>query len=338
MDVSVFHLQPRSGFHFGARGIGIENTHEYAPSDTLFSALCFAMRYTRGNDALKSMLDLFANGEPPFLISGAYPYSTDGTRIVRFFPAPLTLRLQSSKTLRKVKWLSQEVFLEAVNGEKMQWKDIKGISALATEDQADSMRAFYTDQLRLLKDEPLPLWQTSDTTRVAVDRITSAGNVFRAGILRFAPGSGLWLAVRDFDSAWIHTLETLLHHLGEMGIGGERSSGYGQFDLDGPYTVPLPDPKTAFVTLSHYCPKEGEVSLQEAPAYDLTVRRGWIGSPDAGGWRRKGIRMLVPGSVLQGSSLSNYGRLVPVTPDAFPGNYEIYRNGLAFPVGYSEGT
>jgi len=42
----AYRLIPRSPFHFGERGIGLEETSILLHSDTLFSALCMTLRET----------------------------------------------------------------------------------------------------------------------------------------------------------------------------------------------------------------------------------------------------------------------------------------------------
>ena len=56
MDLRAYHLQARSAFQFGLRGVGIEASAPYAPSDTVFSALCHALRQQFGVDTLEEFL------------------------------------------------------------------------------------------------------------------------------------------------------------------------------------------------------------------------------------------------------------------------------------------
>src|SRR5437763_1017248 len=86
MNLAIFHLQARGAFHFGLRGVGIEESTDYAPSDTLFNALCTELRIIESREMLETMLTAFVNHQPPFLCSGGYPYVLIGDTPLRFYP------------------------------------------------------------------------------------------------------------------------------------------------------------------------------------------------------------------------------------------------------------
>ena len=52
--IKLFKLAPRTAFHFGQRGVGVEGTQVFCHADTLFSALCLTLRELEpdGNVAL----------------------------------------------------------------------------------------------------------------------------------------------------------------------------------------------------------------------------------------------------------------------------------------------
>ena len=74
MDATMYHLEARAPFHFGLRGVGIEATAVHGPSDTLFSALCYAIRQQFGLAALQDFLAGYPSPDPPLLLSSAFPY------------------------------------------------------------------------------------------------------------------------------------------------------------------------------------------------------------------------------------------------------------------------
>ena len=125
--------------------------------------------------------------------------------------------------------------------------------------------------------------------------------------------------------------------LGDAGIGGERSSGYGLFTPLEPQPVALPDVEGAarWVTLSSCWPLPGQEGiLGPGAAYRLGNWRGWMESPDGRNLRRKGVHMLEPGSVLRAlPDQAVYGGLADVTPEIFK-THTVWRYGLALPVGY----
>jgi len=365
MNLHVFHLEARAAFHFGIRGVGIEASADHAPSDTLFSALCNTIRVVESVDTLEEMLTAFVEGEPPFLLSGGFPYIKVGNTYHRFYPAPVTLRHNAEKELRKAAWLAEDYFIGWVNGGitignlmdeavqlkprvLMPWQQCvemlwsmhpKKVAGHQKPRDRASCQALL-DQLET-QQQPFVLWDVDEAPRVAVDRVTNASAVYQAGRLRFADGGGLWcgfVGLAD-NSVWSPSrMKELLQVLGHNGLGGERSSGYGQYVIDtsDPVSLSLPDASSteSFVTLSHYHPRwEERDTLRPGAAYDLITRRGWMNSPDNSGLRRKPVRMIAAGGVLQSTYEGHvYGDIVDVTPDMFH-THRVYRYGYAFPVG-----
>ncbi len=69
-------------------------------SDTLFGALCWAIRHVYGREELKKVLAEFVegdkqNGPPPFVLSSAFPCWHEEGRCIRFYPKPLMPELNS---------------------------------------------------------------------------------------------------------------------------------------------------------------------------------------------------------------------------------------------------
>lgn len=346
MNTTIFHLRARSPFHFGVRGVGIEETADHAESDTLFSALCQMIRLTEGSAELTAFLELCASN-PPFLLSGAYPYVTVRDTIIRFYPAPLSLPSEphdrKNKNLYKASWVSEKLFFAHAAGKTRaaQWTKeaiyIPSLDAVVSQSEHGAL-------LKHFGDPELRLWTVSDVPRVTIDRITNASAVFQNGRLTFVDGGGLWsmFAWRN-QSTWnAERVEALLIELGDSGLGGERSSGNGQFSVALTVSGPKLNPLRAgqrFVTLGLFRPTfaEKDVLANSQSVYNLVTRRGWISSPDNSSQRRKSVRMLTAGSVLTSSGQDIYGSLVEVTPDADPntGNlfpHSVFRWGYALPI------
>jgi len=56
-------------------------------SNTLFGAVCWAIRVIYGTISLEEMLATF-NERPKFVLSSAFPFLRHGDQLVRFFPKP----------------------------------------------------------------------------------------------------------------------------------------------------------------------------------------------------------------------------------------------------------
>ncbi len=372
MDATAYYLEARAPFHFGLRGVGIEATAAYGPSDTLFSALCHAIRQQFGLAALQEFLTGYLSPNPPLLLSSAFPYVLtrreeevedwkpsdpfDPGQAVRFFPRPMEPPPgvpdvpEERKRVKKMAWVSEGIFRVWVGGESLE-------RHYDPEHLVQSGRVWLTasewERVAGWRDEEtdaIRLWAVGDVPRVTVDRQASTSAVYQAGRVWFPPGGGLWLLMR-WREDWQQRGQLALQVLGDAGVGGERSAGHGLFRLHGPHPLsglPDPTPGERFVTLSLYYPTETELAhvlKGEGINYRFQMRRGWMASPDdsrdAGGnlvkgqaLRRKAVRMFAEGSILRWPDGSTVpGALADVTPDAFK-THQVWRYGLAWAVGY----
>ncbi len=331
MQMQVYHLRARSAFHLGERGIGVEHTDIFARADTVFSALCTMIRQWAGEAVLVDFLAAMRD-QPPLLLSSAFPYVDTNDGAVRLYPRPLGGMpgtapddLAAFKAVKHVAFVSEAVFIRWVSGQPFDYTLMQdeSIAVTAEEESALGKSSLF--------------WQVDEVPRVTIDRVTNASAVFQAGRVKYAPDGGLWLGIQWLDESWRPTVETALTLLGDAGLGGERSVGHGQFELLDGSNVDLPDPAGRFVTLSPIWPQnqqQGNALLADDAIYQFVVRRGWIGSPEGSGLRRRAVRMLAEGSVLTGDSLA--GGLVDVSPEIFS-EHPVYRYGYGLPVGMSGG-
>jgi len=364
--MKLFKLAPRTAFHFGQRGVGVEGTQVFCHADTLFSALCLTLRELEpeGSTALTGLLDQFprqghSTGPPPFRLTSAFPYAGE----VLFFPKPLVpgkLKQKTSqehgKTLKEVKFVSQGIFTAWLNNEALDGylEDknlfLHGGDLWVTPAERKALEVFRNEDTGKVQ-----LWKSDPAPRVTVDRVTSKSAVYQAGRVRYRRvkledgelRAGLWVLVEllgDEQADWLTKLFTVL---GDSGIGGERSAGYGQFDLDGPtdfmgFGIQGRDER--WLTLAPYHPRSDELGkggvLGEDSAYTLLLRRGWVASPEGMSLRRPLVRVLGEGSVLHHPATGtreSYGDLADVTPEAMDPDkggtgHKVWRYGIAFPV------
>ncbi len=350
MRVSVYKLRFPHGVHIGAYGIGTEGVQVTISSDTLFSALLSAW-IGLGNDpdAWCSQFPCtkgaqHTHADPPFLLTSAFPYRD---RIL-FFPKPIDPNYaQTVSENEKKKWKKLDYISEAVLSEMR--KGTTGSKLLVA-------GAFKHDgNVFLLKSEAEEIpedtvfWRMQTIPRVAVDRTSSASNLFHVGRVEFAYGAGLWFGViwrdpyrRCGDYSFKEAFEISLKELSRSGIGGERTYGYGVFEIFDKKDVEWPDPEPGkpALLLSRYNPRPDELPdvLRNAKGYALEEVRGWTYSPH-GQYRRRSIVMLKEGSVLVPEK-ELYGHVVDVGPihvetqkPLLP--HPVWRYGLAalYPLG-----
>ncbi|HYO49689.1 MAG TPA: type III-A CRISPR-associated RAMP protein Csm4 [Chloroflexia bacterium] len=345
--VSVYGVQPQSGFHFGVRGVGVEASDTTGSSDMLFGAICNGLRALRGAEqgesSLGTLLDACRDGEPPFLVSSLFPYAGQVLLLPRPLQ-PLPLKDGAGKEWRKVNYLSWRVFdalvrrgaggLDAVAREE---NLLQGRQVLVTAAEKEMLRRFVDP------DDPeggIRLWEKRDSTRVTVDRVTNSSQVYQEGWVRYPRGAGLYFMVEWRDERWREAIEEVLYYLEEEGLGGRRNSSLGAFQLEPAGEAELPGAtgeETARMTLSLYHPTRQEAGKLSEGWYGLKMRRGWVGAHGALAVRRKDVLMLAEGSVLPLEGEGPFGGMVDVTPERWPEHVPqigtIMRYGFALTVG-----
>lgn len=349
MTFQTFRLQPypESGFHFGRQGRALETTAETLASDSLFAALVVTYKETHG--AVDEFLAPWENRDPPFLLSSMFPFAGE----LPLLPLPrLPVRFgqvdpRSLKKLKKIKYVSPHIFSRLLAHELMDDAWANG-PRTSLQDGAVWLDGREQQQLpakwRRLKPELLhetTIWATDTVPRVTVARPTSSSTIYFAGRTVFAEACGLWFLADVRRQPEL--LSSLLAEISQVGIGGERSAGYGAFTLGDPLPLPsLPPPvgTDQVLTLARYHPRPDEIEagvLGPAAAYEIVTVGGWLATAGAPAERRRRVRLLEAGSVLDvsnGAQLS--GQLVDVRPSYGSGRryrHAVYRNGYAFPIG-----
>jgi CRISPR-associated protein Csm4 len=356
MNSTIYYLEANGPFHFGEAGVGVEASRLWPRADTLFAALCLELRSLYGEMTLTEFLNAFpttANPEaaPPILLSSAFPYLSLGDQRLRLYPRPMLTLVpgkqdtdesdgQTGKTFRKVALVSEPLFAMWLRGEGARREQLpenvlqNSVVWVTTAERQPILTTLK--EMRLDKEWREAFWHEEPVPRVTLDRATSSSQIYHSGRVQFVAGSGLWLAVRWLDENWRDKVETAFTSLGDAGIGGERSAGYGQFKLILAAGEALPVISgQSQITLSPYHPTEVEVQagvLNKPASYQLILRRGWLGSPENGALRHQTVRMLAEGSHFLGNGRSHFGDLVNVTPAGFT-KHPVYRYGLAFPIG-----
>jgi CRISPR-associated protein Csm4 len=371
-SLTLYHLTPKSAFHLGQRGVGLEETSVHLPSDTLFAALVASQVELSGE--ADSLLAPFQPAQhAPFLLTSAFPRAGR----VRFYPAlplsqlnlPATLKVERLKELKRIQFISETIFERASQGEALEaWlpaKDEAGISAsdqglylhgrslwLTASEAADLPPAWQQkgkiDQFyRALRHRPV--WRVAKVPRVTVDRRRNASNLFYVGRLSFSPGCGWWfgLAWQQAEHPLQGKISQLLQQLEDVGLGGERAAGFGHFaaEMMGTRAWDGPAHGELFVTLSRYHPRSAEelaaATGDEAAAYKLVSVGGWFHSTQAHtrsqakAQRRRRLWFMAEGSVLRAGSDGPWGEIVDVRPAYDEPNHfphPVWRYGLACPV------
>ncbi len=348
MDIETYRLHFHNALHTGRRGIGIEETDHRLTADTIFAALLtqLALREPALVDELVAAFPTrrgadFTPGDPPFLLTSAFPFV--GT--VLLFPNPNLLKGGGDgidKTFKKVKYVSQSIFLALLSGSSLPALGDKALSFQGGEVWIDQREA-----AGLPKDLPegSDLWATERRPRVAIDRETSQSQIFHHGQVVYREGCGLWFGIHWREAEYPlgdgmlpGMVRLLLADLSVVGIGGLRSHGLGAFTLEEGSALTLPDAEQAgaVVCLSRFHPAPADMVRFDHPqaAYRLSQVGGWMHATGYADQERLSVTMLDEGAVL-GGGLTVAGCLVDTSPASVP--HPSWRYGLLFPAGLANG-
>jgi CRISPR-associated protein Csm4 len=340
-DAAVVTIAPDGPLHVGQFiGVGREAALEWVPADTLFGAIVSA--WAELGLAVPELLAGFHDGDPPFLLTSAFPRA--GT--VRFYPRPWLRPWagdeMKGKRLKGLRWVSAEVFRRIATGESLEGETgdanfIQGETIwLTSAERANLPPAVFGEQ------EHGQVYKYQAVPRVGVDRLASRGNPFHSGRVGFAARCGLWFGLRwrSSEPDWKTHITQALDYLRDAGLGGLRSTGHGAFTWAQEAESSPPGEGPFAVTLSRYAPRDAaelRATLldDQRTAYRLVTVGGWCRDDVLHPWRRRSTRLVAEGSILAWGSRAVAGHLVDVTPqgvNSFDPNHRVLRYGYAFPV------
>jgi len=377
MDTSIVKLNFTSPIHLGAEGAAVEKIYDFLHSDTLFSSICHAWLQTYGRKGLEELLGEFPKDkqnvppskELPFCFSSAFPFVgkvMDGEVRTTYFLPKLKKRppfpdfedkpepkeaKRVKKTLDDMDWIDLSFFWE--------WAGYRKPVRLKNEDLDPRKWRCLREKLDRMNELLNKAVESDFRPRVTIDRRTGRSLLYFFRLVYFSNDQregkgGLYFLVKCRDQDMKDRLTTALKFLGETGIGGERSSGYGKFEaewceLDVDWTIPqkILDYPLERVTLSLYYPPNWD-ALKPVSNYTLLRRAGWLESPFAPKPQRRLVMyMFEEGTVFDVNKnlllfeneprsipTETLGTLVDVAPEGFlcKIGHSVYRYGLAFTV------
>jgi CRISPR-associated protein Csm4 len=332
MKTYLYRLKFKSPVHFGASGIGLENSLYRLTSDSIFSALLNSFSLIGDVDAV---IEALKSSNSPFVVSSLFPFGPDDTPDILYaFPQPLTTPVvcepdilkERGKELKRIRYLQLEDVIAWLSEEPLSQEQVEALvtrgKKIANHLDTETGESWYTTELR---------------PRVALDRVSQNSSLWFCGAVHFHPEAGLYGLIKISDETWKKKLEDAFYLLGELGLGGERTYGMGMFEFSGFESIPkewescLIKKLPYSMLLSCYYPSKDEIDhfSENFEAWDFFETRGYIVSGlTAKTLKRKRIRMVLEGSVLKRKVR---GSIQDVTPDNAIGlNHRVYRSGLAF--------
>jgi CRISPR-associated protein Csm4 len=316
MPALLFKLQPLGPWRLGPDSGARDRVERICHSDTLYSAVSHAMGWLGWMD---EWFDATARAPVSAVRLGSlFPWHDDAL----FAPAPAHLwPPQGTSRLRAggAKFVPTYLVGWLASGHQLNedhW-DVDGLSECLLRRRGRRHGPF----------------RVALRSFAAVDRVDHGVVLHhQTACLEFSEGAGLWCVAECADETWADRLESAMRLLGDSGVGGERSQGWGHFKVAsvkrGELTRLLFDERfdpahsgeTGFWLLSLLCPAESDQVDWSRGAFTLVERRGFD---------TKSIHMVREGSVV----------LAPRAPDGAAPDvardgaaHPVYRAGFALPV------
>lgn len=308
----------RNGPHTGAR----DRVDPVCHSDTLYAALTAAMAEL---DAVEPWMEATARASKPAVrLTSMFPFLRDDL----YVPPPKTL------------WPPQVTGRLRASGARFVPARVVGILAsgqLLKEDgwEVDGMSQCLVP--RSGRPGHSGPFRYALRAGAAVDRLNGTAAPHQTACIEFAPNSGYWCAAVFASEAaaaeWREKLEAAFRLLGDTGVGGERSRGWGrasevrfQFDelasLLMPRAQALPTVARNWWLLSLYDAAAGDGIDWTSGHYALATRSGRT----AAGALKAPVDLVAEGSVVASES-EPVGRTADVTPEGHA--HPVYRAGFA---------
>lgn len=316
---ALFLLRPRGPLRFGRHPDDLGAVSAFPCSDTLFGALVWTVELTRGQAQVAEWVAAFASGKPPFLMSSAFPYDDEtGTA---FVPRPQRRREGEGETSGDRKLMKRVEFV-----------DVRLVPWFAGKEMAVATWGTFClgppEIARRLKGR-VP-WEIETVPGVAVDRISSASQVYSVSVTRYSCSLAVYVAAQTAEP--LDEIEELFDVLCHLGIGGRRSRGAGWFTLERRRCdLPLtPWPSGMSLSLIWPRPDELEAGALSPPGglgYRIVERGGWISSPSWASERCRTVAMLGEGSYVSPHLEPPIGGMPDVTPANASGRHRVYRYG-----------
>lgn len=329
----LVRIRPSTPWRIGPDSGALGEAAAILHSDAVYSAVTLALGQFGW---MEEWLEATANPlrEPAVRFTSAFPWQ----RHLLYVPPPRGLWPPEAATTPKSRWKGARLVPASLvgrllRGEKFDeeaW-EVDGFSACLI----PASSRFASGPFRFLL-----------RSMAAVDRVTGGIALpYVTGCVQFAPISGLWCAAQFASqtayAVWAPRLQAAFRLLGDSGIGGMRSRGFGrarsvEFQaglleemLFGPAGVPRSE--GAWWLLSLMIPSAADPVRWDEGHYEILKRVGRVGSREGGGLAKRASRALAEGSVIFCAAPPR-GTVQNVAPEGCP--HPVWRAGhpVAIPI------
>ncbi|WP_456393653.1 type III-A CRISPR-associated RAMP protein Csm4 [Persephonella sp.] len=294
---------------------------ELPSSYTIFGAICWGYLLLYGEEKLNRLINQFVEGNIPFLLSSIFPRKGKSY----FFPKPNLKAIREEngeidyKKLKRIKYIDIETLKKVLNGQ------IKTESELHKEINNKSL-----SEISVAQGDSIP--------HASIDRFSSTTS--GEGGLYFEDAVAVnesFFLIAIIDNEIMRSLKAVFNLLQDIGIGGNRSIGYGRVVFGDIEPFPelekyIKDQTNKFITIAPIIPEENTYKLSDS-YWDYFTFQGAIDNnyafKNVDIWKEK-VFYIKEGSVMTVSDpKSFYGSFYPAKEI---NGRKIYQYGLAFPL------
>jgi|GEM_PF-2108675 len=338
MTMQAILLIPGNGSQFHLGETGLDDSSDLLHSDTLFSALANVCECALSG--AETFIDLAGNGALS-LSSGLYAMLKKDSKEppLLFLPKPTVTysRGEDRKRYKSIKYFSLGVWEEFRNSFDAETfssdldfsaKPAVGNEFMCLDGELDpdpeafrhcSFRGFMTSP-KVKVHTTLPEDRLYHETTVQFNSFVVDGQEYE--------GAYCVLFRHDLTDEQYREFLAAVRIMADEGVGGQRSSGKGQFREVREVTIDIPDAESAsaYLGLSIVSPADGG-EFEALERYEMFVRGGgslgWRGDSER---HRKQARFVKEGALF---TKNIAGALVDVSPE---GDKTILRNGMNFSI------
>jgi len=291
MKLIRFHFT--APVHFSAARAEYDRSESTLHSDSLYAAIQQAWSILGKTDWIVK--------EPDFTLSSLFPFyrHDESSAAVYFFPRPMAgvdTKPDLAKLTNNIRFLDQFTFEKLLHEGELIVSDKKNLLGEFYHNDTDTSPKKQFLQRHVYTRNRVPRFQEMATSGDTL--------VYYHEKVFFQDGSGLFCLFDGSDAAFQRVKAALLL-LQDEGLGTDRHSGNGQFELEieEQFSLDLPAKAKYCLNLSLFCPSDAPTVAAMLPendalvAFNLFKRGGWITNEPFLTFRKNSVYMFQEGSV-----------------------------------------
>lgn len=309
----------------------------FPDSQTIFGAICWAIRELYGEEELEQLLDNFKEHESRFIVSSSFMDGPFKASIMNWAKLDEIIEIGNrvgvkgsqlavrSKSLKKIEYFSEVLFRDYLKGEIGRLDLVEGI--ISQNDKYELNR-----NILHYRGEEIPSidYYEENVRRNFINRLsgtTDEGQLFYYKRIYITPNSKLYFLMKTEN---INYFLPVFKYMSDTGIGGDKSVGANSFKVSFESEFKYEKYMEENILLSKYIPYYEEVHWDKS-FYSIIMEQCMVESRHE--FHGEDIVKIQVGYIGEGSKLvlkqykDMYARL-PIVKEI--GDKKIRHNGLAF--------